>query len=166
MDYDHTKPAPKPAFPDLADSETEKEDIFDKLGHKLGPYFWVALVGGILWWVAFSCFYAPSTKEDDRASLTRSAGAMNRVVVVLTESFHTYPRLELMKAQNLDIYLGRDEFQSVPYPDRSESVARVGRVWCKQVEHTFLPAVRFRDIATGSTLASYGCLMKQASLSD
>ncbi|HLG44078.1 MAG TPA: hypothetical protein VI337_03595 [Nitrospirales bacterium] len=148
---------------DFTDSETGKEGFADKIGR----YFGIALVCGILWWIAYSCLFAPSTREDDPASLTGSREHMQSVRLALAASFPAaYPRLELLKGQNLDIYLSKDEFHSVPYPDRSEVVATVGRTWCKKVEHTFLPAIRFRDITTGSVLASYGCTMERASLSD
>ena len=151
---------------DLTETKTEKEGIFAKfdklvdefvdLGKKL---FWLVVVGGVLWWIAYSFVYAPSTREDDPALLTGSSKQLGSVVVALAGSFPAaHPRLQLLKAQNLDIYLSENEFYSVPYPDRSEAVAKVGRTWCKQVEHTYLPALRFRDIATGSTLASYSCV--------
>jgi hypothetical protein len=129
--------------------------------------FWATVVRLILWWIFYSIGYAPYTREYDLAALNEKREHMQSVSLALAGSFPAaHPRLELLKGQNLDIYLSKDEFQSVPYPDRSEAVAKVGRTWCKQVEHTFLPTIQFRDITTGSVLASYGCLMERPSLSE
>jgi hypothetical protein len=81
----------------------------------LGPYIGLALVAGILWWIAYSCFYAPSTKEDDPASLAEFYERRQSVGAAIAASFPAgsarlallkfpavYPRLELLKGSNLD----------------------------------------------------------------
>ena len=70
-------------------------------------------------------------------------------------------RLEPRRANNLEIYLKKTSFESVPYPDRDEFVTTTGKAWCDntgEASHIFLPSVKIRDIRTGEELASYSCV--------
>jgi hypothetical protein len=59
---------------------------------------------------------------------------------------------------SLDIFVNRKDFENVPYPDRGELATAISDMWCKQVSMLLLPAVHFRDIRTGSTLLTNGCV--------
>jgi hypothetical protein len=63
---------------------------------------------------------------------------------------------------SLDIFISRTAFESVPYPDRDELDAAISDIWCNQVSTFLLPAVHFRDVQTGSTLATTGCLFQSS----
>jgi hypothetical protein len=63
---------------------------------------------------------------------------------------------------SLDLFINRAAFESVPYPDRDEFAAAVADVWCNQVSTFLLPAVHFRDVRTGSTLVTKGCLSQSS----
>jgi len=63
---------------------------------------------------------------------------------------------------SLDIFVNRAAFESVPYPDREEFAAAISDIWCHQVPSFLLPAVHFRDVQTGSTLVTRGCLFQSS----
>jgi hypothetical protein len=63
---------------------------------------------------------------------------------------------------SLDIFVNRAAFESVPYPDRDELAAAISDIWCNQVSSFLLPAVHFRDVQTGSTLVTRGCLFQSS----
>jgi hypothetical protein len=59
---------------------------------------------------------------------------------------------------SLDVFVNRDAYESVSYPDREELAAAVADIWCNQVSSDLLPVVSFRDVRTGSTFLSKRCL--------
>jgi hypothetical protein len=66
----------------------------------------------------------------------------------------------IRRADNLDLFLEKQEFGNLPFPDREQFVRRLGSFWCEfhQASGLFLRAsVRFRDFSSGGTLASYAC---------
>ena len=71
---------------------------------------------------------------------------------------------EVRGGNNLEIYLPKTTFESVPYPDRGDFVKAIGQAWCQNTYDTgdgwlFLPSVKLRDIRTGEQLASYNCAL-------
>src|SRR5579863_1692614 len=62
----------------------------------------------------------------------------------------------------LDIFINRETFESVPYPDRDELAAAISDIWCNQVSYALLPVVHFRDIQTGSTLLTGHCAFQSS----
>jgi hypothetical protein len=63
---------------------------------------------------------------------------------------------------SLDIFINRAAFESVPYPDREELAAAISDIWCNQVSTFLLSAVYFRNVQTGSTLVTRGCLFQSS----
>jgi len=63
---------------------------------------------------------------------------------------------------SLNIFVNRRDFENVPYPDRNEIAAGISDMWCQQVSPFLLPAVHFRDIQTGSTLITRGCVFQSS----
>jgi hypothetical protein len=63
---------------------------------------------------------------------------------------------------SLDIFTNRAAFESVPYPNRDELASAISDIWCNQVSSFLLPAVHFRDVRTGSTLVTRGCLFQSS----
>ncbi|HXX19875.1 MAG TPA: hypothetical protein VEJ46_10770 [Candidatus Acidoferrum sp.] len=69
-------------------------------------------------------------------------------------------RIEPRGGNNLEVYLPRATFESVPFPDRDQFVKTVGEAWCNNTgphSHYFLPAVELRDVRTADELGSYSC---------
>ena len=113
------------------------------------------VIAGLIWW-CYSYLYAPTHKAE---SGTVPDDRQNQVLIALAVALpQAVPRLELLQGDNLNIYITRREFQSVPFPDRSDVLRKVGTKWCSLVDHIFLPAIEFRDISTGTSLGSYGCV--------
>jgi hypothetical protein len=63
---------------------------------------------------------------------------------------------------SLDIFINRAAFESVPYPDRDELAAAISDIWCNEISAFLLPAVHFRDVQTGSTLVTRGCVFQSS----
>ena len=126
-------------------------------------------------WIGYSFWYAPSARERlspvmraDFATLvapvdTAEAAVADALAFELPGALF---RLEEMKAGNVNIFLSRQQFELLPYPDRDESVQRIGAAWCQKVDRAFAPTVRVRDIRTGETLATFSCLTGRAKLAD
>ena len=133
---------------------------------------------GAIWWLGYTFFYAPyhrdptgipplpDSKSDTRPLAEREIAPMQSVQLALLEVLGSAdPRLEILHGGNLEVYLTRAEFERIPFPDRTEAVTSVGKAWCSNIAHTYLPSVRFRDIRTGEEFASYGCVSRRASIS-
>lgn len=69
----------------------------------------------------------------------------------------TYPLVERMGAENVDIYMTRGEFESIPYPDRKDALKAIGRTWDPFTRWYYFSSVQFRDIHSGKVMASYSC---------
>jgi hypothetical protein len=63
---------------------------------------------------------------------------------------------------SLDTFVNRKNFENVPYPDRDEVAAAISDMWCRQVSPGLLPTVHFRDVQTGSTLVTRGCVSQSS----
>ena len=66
-------------------------------------------------------------------------------------------RLQPMRGNNLDIYVTKDDFESIPYPDRDNFVTSIGQGWCANVSNYFLPVVKIKDIRTGAIMDKCSC---------
>lgn len=71
----------------------------------------------------------------------------------------------LRRADNLDLFVDKEEFKKLLFPNREEFVRRLGSSWCESQSLVsrlvFRPSVRFRDLSSGETLASYACTNSQ-----
>jgi hypothetical protein len=140
---------------------------------KIGCGLFNAFLAAALWWAGYALWYAPGHRDTgppppleagrkpnvfmeapDRAVRRALAGAFPAAS----------PRLEFMKGGNLNVYVTRQAFETVPFPDRDDAVAQAGKSWCSHVALTFMPSVRFRDIRTGEQLGKYSCTSAKATL--
>jgi hypothetical protein len=148
-------------------------------------------IGYSVWWVGYTFFYAPSHRDtsapppqisaDATSPPTQSSVAtgtaaleaarlangqtavLGEIAQILPDSF---PRLEVMEGSNLDVYLTRKEFEDVAFPDRPSVLERVGKAWCKEVNHSYLPKLRIRDIRTGQEFGSFSCVSEHVAISE
>lgn len=143
-----------------------------------GLKIFIALIatGGFIWWFVYSFFYAPThiavnppvTQTPRQSQGTKPSETAEQAVLLALykELPYVEPRIEFLQGANLNIYLKRQEFESIPFPDRSDAVRRIGKAWCEKVEGAFLPAIKIRDIRTGEELAKYSCTTGSTSLSE
>ena len=138
-------------------------------GELLGPGSWKT-VGGFLnnslsllwltclvWYVGYVFFYAPSHDLDEKELETVQVAQVSVETELSLHIRHADILLKPLKGKNLDIYLAKFNFESIPYPVREGFVNLVGKSWCDQVEHIFMPSVKIKDIASGETLGEYDC---------
>ena len=147
----------------------EEPDNVTLDGNALGCLLLCALIAGMFIYFPYTFWYAPSHRADlsardfagDLAAVRRMAAVRLQVGASIVASD---PRLEILQAGNLDIYLTAQDIEEVPYPDRREFVQRVGNAWCSGLDLSYLPAVRFRNVKTGEVLARYSCSLKKVTL--
>src|SRR5262249_16844269 len=63
----------------------------------------------------------------------------------------------------LNIYVKKDEFENIPFPDRSGFLEKTGKLWCAQ-GRGLLPSVETRHIRTGERLGKYSCTFNQVTM--
>jgi hypothetical protein len=118
----------------------------------------------VVWWLAFSFFYAPYSRDE---SHTRDEARVQKATAQLYSVVGSEDvRLQLLKGFNAELYMPRAHFEAIAYPDREQYVSSLGRSWCSEVDHTFFPSLAVRDIRTGEELASYSCFREHASLNN
>lgn len=89
----------------------------------------------------------------------RPEESLFQVVTVASGLFGEDVRLELMRGNNVRIYVSRHGYESIPFPDRAAVVDDLSGVWFSQTKSTlFAPSVYIRDIRTGEILDSRNCL--------
>ena len=63
---------------------------------------------------------------------------------------------------NLDVFIDKESFELVAYPNRPDFVRNVGKAWCQQLEEyqvgLMLASVKMKDIKTGRRMASHNCV--------
>lgn len=104
-------------------------------------------------WMVYALGYAPKHPEADQTL----PGNCTLFQEVLMDFPNSWPRVELMGTSNVDIYMSRQDFEAVPFPDRSPAVKRVGEAWARYTDWYNFSSVRIRDVRTGDDLASYSC---------
>jgi hypothetical protein len=68
-------------------------------------------------------------------------------------------RIERRAGGNIRVFLEKEAFESVPYPDRPRVIADVAGEWCQGINKLFLPSVSFKDIRNGDALGSKNCVL-------
>lgn len=128
----------------------------------------VAGLIAIALWLGYSFFYAPAHRSETgapqtaRSSRGKPVSTLSPELSVRMALLQVFPdsngRLEFLQGANLDVFMTRAEFQSLPFPDRGRGVQDIGKAWCNVVDYTFLPLVQIRDLRNGQVLASYSCV--------
>jgi hypothetical protein len=123
--------------------------------------FFFVIVGIV--WIIFTYFYAPSHTTQNLPT-TRQIAVVKLAIAI--ELPYAETRLEYLEGSNLNIYIKRSDFESIPFPDRAEAATRIGIAWCDIVDKVYLPSVKIRDIRTGEQLAKYSCVGGGVSISE
>jgi hypothetical protein len=101
---------------------------------------------------------APHLRTSDVARMRR----LDLLAVVESECGYAFGagpiRFDLRGGDNLVLYMRREAFQSVDFPDRPTAVRTVGKRWCAGVPWNLMPSVAIRDLQTGESLADYSCV--------
>ena len=120
--------------------------------------FWVCVAG----WIGY-VFVSPYRKLEKQE--LPATGKPKRAVSAALEAWlsgaTSEARIEPRGGNNLEVYVSKDSFESVRYPDRGDFTDDVGAAWCENTgrdSHWVLPSVKIRDIRSGDTLGSYSCV--------
>jgi hypothetical protein len=127
---------------------------------KLGRAFQLMLGTVFILAILYHAFGPISAEEKQRLE----DGKVDVQMELLTNIPNAETRLQI-QGNNLEVYITVNAFEAIPYPDRKDFVARIGRVWCGKAHGIgFSPSLRIRDIRTGKSLGGYGCLSREPSL--
>ena len=123
-------------------------------------------IGFLLWVCFFIWLIIVAFADNFKVSDTKRGKLTGAIQAVRTETFKSFPgaelRLEPRFGENLRLYISRKHFESVPYPDRPELVARIGKAWCSNIQQIyFFPSLSVRDMRNADKLASYNCVLPQ-----
>jgi hypothetical protein len=67
-------------------------------------------------------------------------------------------RIEARWGGNVRVYISRERYEAIPYPDRDGVMRDVAAAWCANVDPWLIPSVVVVDIKTGDRLDSCFCL--------
>jgi len=104
------------------------------------------------WWLYVTFWSYPRTKIP-APSKEISDAVVSSVVEAIPGGF---ARVEYREGGNVDIFVARSGFESIPYPDREMWLKQISGRWARTVDHTYCPTLRVKDIRNGETLA-YNC---------
>jgi hypothetical protein len=93
---------------------------------------------------------APDPKQIAAASRLEHAASL----VLETRKLRAEPR----QLGNVVLWVGKREFEAVPFPDRKAIVRSLASTWCPAASPLFLPSLYVRDITSGESLARCLCL--------
>ena len=96
----------------------------------------IVLLGGISRLIDKS-YQSPSASNKRSAQVVadRRESAKKEVTLRLqTVLPNVQPRLKVESGDTLDLYLSREDFETVAFPDREEFVERLGRAWCENIK--------------------------------
>ena len=96
--------------------------------------------------------------------MERQNEAMSAINTRLVFAGFGQPRLQL-DGGSLEVYVTKNDFESVPFPDRRQFIEDLGTVWCSKGSSGFLPTLTIDDIRTGEKLGAYSCTLSRATLS-
>ena len=114
----------------------------------------VALVMIAWLFVAIIAPNLPATKS----SLAKSERAAYLSAMALRNFLPGHDvRIERQFAYNLNLYVDRKPFEDIPYPDRKLIMAKIGRLWCDNIEYQWLAKVSVLDVRSGERLSRYVC---------
>jgi hypothetical protein len=159
---------PAPSLPEIA-------DLFPAVitrpqtNEGIGCLVVGALVVGLLVWGYYTFLYAPShpaTASPNGITYVATDRAETALVAQLADSLpDQQPRVVKLAGGNVDVFLNQGELErEIAYPDRAELFKRVGVAWCSNVQHTYLPRIRFRNVQNGREFGSYACVSESIGL--
>jgi len=122
------------------------------------------LLGAVVIWFIYILAIAPRWKSDTQ-ELPNNCDILSELIQIYPRGW-TETRIERMHGDNIDIFISRKDFESIPYPDRKETITRIGKSWRDFSSWYFFPSVRIRDVRTGEILADYSCTFNSSSLHD
>lgn len=105
---------------------------------------------------------APIITPEDRL-----AGAAAAIGLDLAKIRITGEHGRLQSRNSATLYLSQSDVERIPFPDRLQALAGLGRTWCAAVEqHGSLTALTLRDIRTGKRIGFQRCSQARPVLDD
>ena len=143
--------------------ENQSKDYSEEFPEGLFVIKFLFVVALVIW-LGFSSCAAPHIRLSE-TSMWQNVAAFLVGLEITALIPEAQPRIEPYVGNNLKIFITKENFESVPYPDRKDFVSKVGKTWCNSVDSFWLlPSVYIRDIKSGKELASYSCTLRYAQL--
>ena len=98
----------------------------------------------------------------DKKVVKDTSQASSNLSQSLFLAFQDYGQLEVRHDYSLYVYMSKDNYSRVNYPEMDAVISSVSAHWCsdKSINSWYLPKVIYRDIKTGEELKVYRCLLK------
>jgi hypothetical protein len=98
----------------------------------------------------------------DEAVWKETGDAQANISRALFHTFEDFGKLDVRLDYSVYAYIPKKDYLRVPYPNRDDAIAIVGKAWCQNrrvidSKHR-MPKVVLRDIQTGEELNRYRCL--------
>lgn len=141
----------------MADFKNTVSDFFAT--ESFATFTAVVFLVAICWFVLvlLSPYFHVASKN-----IPRLFNARMSVTAACTSAFPgAEVRIEPRFGNNVRLYLSKDDFEHILYPDRDSVVDRIGQAWCENIGQFLLPKVYIYDIRTGEYLASYDCIVER-----
>ena len=96
------------------------------------------------------------------SQLTETSTAQTILADQVVTTLDEYPRIDIRRDYSVFVYIDRNKYMHIPYPDREEKIDSIANAWCKNGEIAvfLLPEVQIRDIRTGDNLATKSCVYR------
>jgi hypothetical protein len=122
----------------------------------IGSIILCAMISLIWLVVTFYLKWFEATSSQVKETITAQVTLENQVVAILND----YPRVDVRHDYSAYVYINKNNYMRIPYPDRKATNESIANAWCKDkaVPTYFFPEVQIRDIRTGDTLASKSCV--------
>ena len=120
-------------------------------------------VGGFVFFVLFWFGAVLFGQHFEAKSISpQAAKPTNQTIAELASNLFVTDevRLERRFGNNLRLYVSKDSFEKIYYPDRQRAIKDFAVFWCDHVDKTYVPSVYLVDIHTGKRLTSYSCLWR------
>ncbi len=135
---------------------TATDKVSEKVNNGWGWFFLLLLIvqiGIVIFGAAFKA---------DKSVIKDTLDAKNKFRQALFFAFQDYGQLEVRQDYSLHVYIPKENYSKVNYPDMDSVIAEISAIWCsnKGINSWYLPKVLYRDIKTGEELKVYRCLLK------
>jgi hypothetical protein len=152
----------------MTDVDEKKPWVSEEDLQTLRSLAWLIGIGAFLLWLGYVYYAAGAEPSKAEAETLADSTILLKLQLALTfpaedRLLETRIQFRLVphKEGNVELFMTKEDFESVPYPERQAFVKQIGGLWCAHLDSFFfLPSVQIRDIRSGDKLASYSCALE------
>lgn len=134
----------------MASASQKGKEAFSDFFWGCGSIICFIIIVGWLFVVLFGNYFKEGPNELVAPSRT--------LLLQCLEEFKSHVRIEPRWGGNVRVYVRKDIFENLDFPDREDLLKKLGMTWFNTVNCSYLPVLSVHDIRTGKKLASTGWL--------